>query len=155
MQRRAKARKPRNPPRRGSESSRLNTLNTDRSGARLKSLDVSLRRRSEKSSMRYGQQLKRGGSSKGRRLIKNETGQTPLRVNLAPSGRKSIRRGLWAWKPCKLPRRSRHSNRSETGQTPLRVTLPPSKRNSTQPESQPPKPPNPPPQRPSTHSPSH
>src|SRR6266404_6996971 len=134
MQRRAKARKPRNPPRRGSESSRLNTLNTDRSGERLKSLDVRLPRRSEKSSMRYGQQLKRRGSSKGRRLIKNETGQTPLRVNLAPSGRKSIRRGLWAWKPCKLlcklPRRSRHSNRSETGQTPLRVTLPPSKRNS-------------------------
>ena len=89
-QRRAKPRKPCYPPRRGSESCRLNTLNT-RSGARLKG--VRLPRRSEKSSMRYGQQLTRPRSSKGRRLIKNETGQTPLRANLAPSGRNSIRRG--------------------------------------------------------------
>ena len=90
-QRRAKPRKPCYPPRRGSERSRLNSLNADRSGARLKG--VRLPRRSEKSSMRYGQQLKRPGSTKGRRLIKNETGQTPLRANLAPSGRNSIRRG--------------------------------------------------------------
>ena len=67
--------------------------NTDRSGTALKSLNVRLPRRSKESSMRCGQRLKRRGSSKSRRLIKSETGQTPLRVNLPPSGRNSMRRG--------------------------------------------------------------